>query len=164
MPLEDYLMPDEDIRFQSEFDIKYGGKFYMVVLTDLRLILYARTSWPFRRDDVVTEKLKDIQGIKYREKGVIFKSAQIEVQSKSKIVLNGRRDEIKTLYQRLLPFFSLPSGPSPVFLAQATTPASPEYSAQPQQPISHPYRYCPECGIELPPNSRFCHNCGKALR
>jgi len=42
MPLDDYLLPNENIRFQSDFDIEYGEKKYEVILTDMRLILFAR--------------------------------------------------------------------------------------------------------------------------
>ena len=70
MPLEDYLMPNENIRYQSDFDIQYGDKSYTVVLTDTRLILYARKGLIFKSDDVVTEAIRDVQGIKYKESGM----------------------------------------------------------------------------------------------
>ena len=66
MPLEDYLMPNESIRYKSDFDVVYGDKEYTVVLTDIRLILYSRRGLLFKSDDVLTEAIKDIQGIEYK--------------------------------------------------------------------------------------------------
>ncbi len=160
MPLEDYLMPNENIRYQSDFDVMYGDKAYTVVLTDIRLILYSRRGLLFKSDDVVTEAIRDIQGIKYKETGAIFKSSYLEILSKSRIVLSGNRAALKTLYQRLLPFLS-PELRSP------QAPYTPMPPAYPQQPMPQPNygspKFCSECGIELSPNERFCHNCGKQL-
>jgi len=160
LPLEDYLMPNENIRYQSDFDVIYGDKAYTVVLTDIRLILYSRRGLLFKSDDVVTEAIRDIQGIKYKETGAIFKSSYLEILSRSRIVLSGNRAALKTLYQRLLPFLSpelrAPQVPYP--------PMPPMYTQQPMpQPNYGQQRFCPDCGIELSSNERFCHNCGKQL-
>jgi hypothetical protein len=163
LPLEDYLMPNENIRYQSDFDIQYGNKSYTVVLTDIRLILYARKGLIFKSDDVVTEAIRDVQGIKYKESGIFFKSAYLEVLSKSKVVLTGNQAAIKTLYQRLLPFLSpeiranqMPYQPMPPAYSQPYAPPALQVT-----PSSS--KFCPNCGIELPPNCHFCHNCGKPV-
>jgi hypothetical protein len=160
MPLEDYLMPDENIKFQSDLDVQYGDKLYNIVLTDTRLVLYSRRGLLFKSDDVVTEAIKDIKNLKYKEEGMFVKKAYLIIESKSKIVLSGDRDALKTLYQRLLPFL-LPE------LRHSQTSHSPMSSAYPQELISRSDhaapRFCPECGIELAPHMRFCHNCGKKL-
>jgi hypothetical protein len=160
MPLEDYLMPNENIRYQSDFDVMYGDKAYTVVLTDIRLVLYSRRGLLFKSDDVVTEAIRDIQGIKYKEEGIIFKSSHLEILSKSKLVLTGNQAALKTLYQRLLPFLSPELRAPPV-----PYPSMPPM--YPQQPMPQPTygqsRFCSGCGIELSPNERFCHNCGKQV-
>nr|WP_238565057.1 hypothetical protein [Thermococcus litoralis] len=73
MALEDYLMPNEEIRFQSNTYVGYGDKLYQVILTDKRLILYAKRGLLFKSDDVVSWKLEEIQGLKYNEQGIIGK-------------------------------------------------------------------------------------------
>jgi len=160
LPLEDYLMPNENIRYQSDFDVMYGDKAYTVVLTDIRLVLYSRRGLLFKSDDVVTEAIRDIQGIKYKEEGIIFKSSHLEILSKSKLVLSGNQAALKTLYQRLLPFLS-PELRTP----QVPYPPMPPMNQQ--QPMPQPNhgqpKFCSGCGIELSPNERFCHNCGKQL-
>ena len=159
MPLEDYLMPNENIRYQSDFDIGYGGKFYTVVLTDIRLILYARKGLIFKSDDVVTEAIRDVQGIKYKETGMFIKSSFLEISSKSKIILSGNQVAIKTLYQRLLPFLSpeLRQPTQNVYMPQP----SPAYAIPAQQTSTVSSKFCSNCGIELSSNSRFCNSCGK---
>lgn len=157
MPLEDYLMPHENIRYQSDFDILYAGKQYTVILTDERLVLYSRRGLVFKSDDVVTEAIRDIQGIKYKERGILLKTSYLEILSHSKIILEGKQASIKTLYQRLLPFLC------------AELRATQSYQAPPQstevplmsQTGSSSFHYCPSCGIELLANEKFCHNCGQ---
>lgn len=60
----------------------------------------------FKNDDVISDSIAEIQGIKYKERGRLFKKALIEVQGRSKIILEGKKDSIQRLYQRLLPFLS----------------------------------------------------------
>ena len=159
LPLEDYLMPNENIRYQSDFDVVYGDKQYTVVLTDIRLVLYSRRGLIFKSDDVVTEAIRDIQGIKYKESGMIFKSAYLEILSKSKIVLSGNQAALKTLYQRLLPFLS----PELRSTQSSYAPAPPTYAPPVSQTTYGSPKFCSGCGIELSPNERFCHNCGKPV-
>ena len=164
MPLEDYLMPNENIRYQSDFDISYAGKPYTVVLTDIRLILYARKGLIFKSDDVVTEAIRDVQGIKYKETGMFIKNSYLEISSASKMVLMGNQTSIKTLYQRLLPFLS-PELRQPAQQAQSMymPPPPPAYTVAASQTSYASSKFCPACGIEQPSNSKFCNNCGKPV-
>ncbi|MFA4645975.1 PH domain-containing protein [Pyrococcus kukulkanii] len=104
MALEDYLLPGEEIKFQSKTQVTYGDKLYTLVVTNKRIILYARRGLVFKSDDVVTFKLDELQGIKYRETGIISKKGVIEIQGKTKATLEGPAKEMKTLYQQLLQF------------------------------------------------------------
>lgn len=105
MPLKDFLVPNEEIKFQSATDVEYGSKHYQVIVTDKRLILYARRGLVFKSDDAVTEKLDNIQGIKYAEKGIISKKGVISVEGKTRFELAGSASEMKALYQSLMQFF-----------------------------------------------------------
>ncbi|WP_297517975.1 PH domain-containing protein [Thermococcus sp.] len=104
MGLDDYLLPKEEVKFQSKNNVQYGGKNYQVIVTDRRIILYARRGAIFKSDDVVTFKLSDVEGIKYKEEGLIGKRGIIEIQGKTKAKLMGSTSEMKTLYQQLLQF------------------------------------------------------------
>lgn len=159
MPLEDYLLPNESVLYQSNFDVTYADKKYVVLLTNLRLVLFARRGLIFKSDDVITEAIRDVQGIKYKERGILIKTAYVEIISTSKIVLTGRKEAMKTLYQRLLPFLS----PELRMAQSYQPPPQPAYiPTAPLEPYSSPI-YCSNCGNELSPNAKFCHNCGKPL-
>ena len=157
-------MPSETIKYQSDFDVQYGGKLYTVILTSLRLIFYARRGLVFKGDDVVTEAIRDIQGIKYKETGMLVKYAHLLVLGKTQIDLTGSQAAIKALYQRLLLFLSpelqQPPPPAPTYYMQG----APVFQSPPQQSAYAPSKFCPNCGIEIAPNSRFCINCGKPLQ
>ncbi len=105
MPLEDYLMPAEQIRFQSSFRVHYGDKTYQVIVTERRILLYAERGIVFKRDDVVTQKLDELQEIKYQERGIVSKRGLIKIQSlKTEMDLWGPAGEVKTLYQQMMQF------------------------------------------------------------
>lgn len=92
------------MKFQSVSSVESGGSSYQVIVTDKRLVLYARRGMVFKKDDVISESLSDIQGIKYKEEGILNKKGIIEVSGRTKIPLEGKPSEIKALYQNLLPF------------------------------------------------------------
>jgi len=103
LPLEDFLLPRENIKFQSESTVEYAGKRYQVIVTDSRLVLYARRGMIFKKDDVVTERLSDIQ-VKYGEKGIIGKRGIIQIQGRIMYQLIGSPSEMKALYQSIIQF------------------------------------------------------------
>ena len=80
MPLQDYLLPLENIKFYSKSSVTYGDKRYNVLVTDKRLILFAQRGHILRSDDIVSERLDRLQGVEYSEKGLLFKTAKISVQ------------------------------------------------------------------------------------
>jgi len=166
MPLEDYLMPNESIKYQSEANVRYGDKYYSVILTDVRLILYAIRGMFFKSDDVVTELLTNIRGIKYKETGIISKTAHIQVNcieasnanAGSIIDLMGSQYAIKALYQRLLPFLALESKQT---MSSTYMSHSNQYHVETSQDAGAQSKFCSGCGVELSQKSRFCDNCGK---
>lgn len=105
MTLRDFLMPGEEIRFRSGRSVRYGNKSYQVILSDRRILLFAERGVLFKNDDVVSQKLDDLQGVKYSEHGIIDKKGIIRVQSfKTEMDLSGPANEIKTLYQQMMQF------------------------------------------------------------
>jgi hypothetical protein len=105
MPLQDYLMPSEQIKYQSDVTVHYGNKQYSIVVTDKRLLLYAKRGLIFKNDDVISQKFDELLGVKYKESGIISKRGIIEVQgAKTKMELWGSALEIKALYQQIMQF------------------------------------------------------------
>ncbi|MCJ7634226.1 transposase, partial [Candidatus Bathyarchaeota archaeon] len=101
---------------------------YQVIITDLRLILYAQRGLIFKRDDLLTERMDKMIGMKYEEKGKLGKKGSIRVEGETTLFLVGGVSEIKALYQSLLPFLT----GKPIQM--------PPPPPQPQQ------IYCPACG------------------
>ena len=97
-------MPGEQIKFQSGQGVRFGDKSYQVVLTDRRILLYARRGMMFKSDDVVTSKLEELQGVKYSEEGIISKKGIIRIEGKTRIDLFGNAAEMKALYQQMMQF------------------------------------------------------------
>ncbi len=98
-------MPGEEVRFHSSRRVRYGNKSYQVILSDRRMLLYAERGALFKNDDVVTQKLDDLQGVRYSEQGIIAKRGTIHVQTfKTEMALSGPAEEIKTLYQQMMQF------------------------------------------------------------
>lgn len=101
MPLSDFLLPSENVKFASDQDVEYGEKKYNVYVTDKRLILYARRGLVMRSDDIVSERLESIHGVKYRESGFPFKTATISVVGSAKLDMKGPASRIKPLFHSL---------------------------------------------------------------
>jgi hypothetical protein len=97
-------MPGEQIRFHSTGGVRYGTKRYEVILTDRRLVLYAQRGLLFKNDDVVTQRLDELQGIKYSEQGIIDKKGIIRIESRTQMNLEGSAKEMKALYQQMMQF------------------------------------------------------------
>lgn len=105
MPLEDYLMPGEEVRFHSGRAVRYGAKRYRVILSDRRILLYAQRGMLFKNDDVITQRLSDLQGVKYSEQGLVARRGIIRVQGiRTEMDLSGPAAEIKALYQQIMQF------------------------------------------------------------
>lgn len=104
MALEDYLIPGEEIKFQSGTEkLIYGGKKYNLILTNKRFLLHS-TRGITKKDDVVTIKLDELQGVKYRERGLISRKGVIEIQGKTLTQITGKAIQLKTLYQQIMHF------------------------------------------------------------
>ena len=102
MVLDDFLLPAENIRFSSKDEIvEYGEKKYKVLVTDKRLILYARRGTLVRSDDIVSERLDSLYGLKYFERGMLFRSAAISIQGSVKLEIRGSPSNLKPLYHSL---------------------------------------------------------------
>lgn len=104
MALRDYLNPREQVSFKSGVAVKHGGKDYQVIVTDRRLILYGRRGIVVKNDDVITERLDNVQEIRYREKGLIGKRGIITIEAMRSIQLMGNASQMKMIFNSLLQF------------------------------------------------------------
>jgi hypothetical protein len=68
MAIHEFLLPDENIKFQSKTEVKYAEKKYNFLITDMRIILYAKRGRFLKSDDIISERLDKLHEIKYCEK------------------------------------------------------------------------------------------------
>jgi hypothetical protein len=101
LALQDFLLPQENIKFHSETLIHYANKKYKVIITDKRFILYARRGHFLKSDDIISERLDSLSGLEYSEKGIIFREAKICLQGTTKIDIHGPVSEIKSLFHTM---------------------------------------------------------------
>ena len=101
MPLQDFLLPLENIKFQSKTLIHYADKKYKVVITDKRFILYAQRGHFLKSDDIVSERLDRLNGLEYSEKGLLFREARISIQGTTKMNVHGPISELKPLFHTM---------------------------------------------------------------
>jgi hypothetical protein len=101
MPLQDYLLPLENVKFYSKTSVLYGGKKYNILISDKRLILFAQRGYILRSDDIVTEGLDRLQGLEYFERGLFIRTGKISIQGTSKIEIQGPPSEMKPLFQNI---------------------------------------------------------------
>jgi hypothetical protein len=99
--LADFLLPSENIEFMSDEDVTFGEKKYRVIVTDKRLLLYARRGFVFRSDDIIGKRLDSISELQYKERGFLFGTATISVLSDTRLDLSGRPSRMKPLFQLL---------------------------------------------------------------
>lgn len=105
MPIEDYLMPNEEIKYHSDGNLGYGGKLYELVVTDKRLLLYSRRGAIFKRDDIVSQKINEVLHVRYKENGILKKIGILEIDARTRFSLSGTPAAIKTVYHQILQFF-----------------------------------------------------------
>ena len=101
MPLQDFLLPLENVKFRSESTVRYGAKKYQVLITDRRIILFAQRGHILRSDDIVSERIDRLHGLEYSERGLMFRMAKISVQGTTRIDIHGPSSELKPMFQAM---------------------------------------------------------------
>jgi hypothetical protein len=101
MPLQDFLLPLENVKFYSTSLVRYANKKYRVLITDKRIILFAQRGHILKSDDIVSERLDKTLGLEYAEKGLIFKMAKISIQGSTKLEIFGPVSEIRPLFHTM---------------------------------------------------------------
>lgn len=75
MVLENFLFPQEVIKYRSPSKITYGEFLYDFYITDQRILCHSLTGRFFKKDRVVAERLEGITTLSYNEKGHIERGA-----------------------------------------------------------------------------------------
>jgi hypothetical protein len=149
MPLEDFLMPGESVRYKSTEPVIHENSRYFVYVTDKRLLLHNRVGL-FKKDIVVSERLPDIQTMTFQETGILSKSGILTIVTPTKrMKFTGKSSNIKMLYSELQKLIT----PQPT----VEQPAQQIKETIIKEMVLIP---CPYCGQMMPATSLFCPNCG----
>lgn len=102
MVLEDFLFPNETIKYQTTNKINYlGDKFYFYI-TNQRILVYRSKGKIFKKDKIIAEKLEAIKSLGYNEKGLMRKKAVLSVQTESRrMFFEGKILDVKDIWQKL---------------------------------------------------------------
>ena len=100
--LQDWLLPNEDIKYTAPEPITYTGLQYRFYSTSERILLHAVRGVFFPKESVATERLADIISMNYEEQGIIQKWGILKVETKDKKTnFAGRPETIKAIWQTL---------------------------------------------------------------
>jgi hypothetical protein len=102
MPIRDYLVPEEQIKFICKRDIEYANKKYFLVITNKRILLYKERGILNKSEDIICEKIERLGGIEYKEKkGFLCNLAKISINGGIKLDIKGPSKEVKDMFQVL---------------------------------------------------------------
>ena len=99
VPAEDYLLPGERVVLKRD-SVVCNGRRYSLVVTTKRLLLYRQR--PLRGEEVVSQGLRAVQRVRYRECGLLSKVGVVELLGSPRLVLEGPPGEMRELYSKLV--------------------------------------------------------------
>ncbi len=101
MPIEDFLVPGEQIKFVCKYGIEYANKKYNLFITNKRILLHKKRGIFNKCEDVICEKVERLEGLEYKEKGGLSNLAKISIKGGIKIDIKGPIKEVKNMFQIL---------------------------------------------------------------
>ena len=100
MTLNEFLLPVENVKFYGKCPVEYSGKKYRLLMTDRRIILFAKRGHIHKSNDIVSERLDRLHGLEYSEKGFLLRKAKICIQGTEKLEIHGPVSELKVLFSK----------------------------------------------------------------
>lgn len=111
MVLEDFLLPQEVIQYQSKNRISYGGDDYVLFLTNRRVIGHKRKGFILKKDRVFSVALEEVNNLRYDEQGLISKKGILLIETKTqKIPFKGDIKDVKVIWQEMQKFLGYEHG------------------------------------------------------
>ncbi len=100
--IEKFLMPDENITFSSSEEVEIDGKSYSMYITNKRFIWYMSKGLISKKKSVITTPIDQVKNIKYDEKGIFRKKANIEITTvERKYEVAGSASAIGNIYKTM---------------------------------------------------------------
>ncbi|MCE9653283.1 MAG: hypothetical protein K8Q89_09585 [Nitrosarchaeum sp.] len=111
MVLEDFLLPQEVIQYQSKHDIQYGAENYVLFITNRRIIGHRRKGFIFKKDRVFSVALEEVSNLKYDEQGIVRKKGFLIIETRTqKIPFEGNPKDVKVIWQEMQKFLGFQKG------------------------------------------------------
>ena len=102
MPIENYLLPGENILFWSDFQVTHQEAKYKIYITNLRLLLYNETGLVFKKEEIITETFRQITALQFSEQGTINKRGILKFASnKGEVQLMGPVNGMRGLFKAI---------------------------------------------------------------
>lgn len=102
MALAQFLMPGEEIRYESSGAVRHGRTTFSLYVTGERLLLHAVAGRLVPKEKVVAERLADIDSMEYSEEGVFGKRGRLTVHLRhDTLSLTGSPATIKEVWRTL---------------------------------------------------------------
>jgi hypothetical protein len=102
LALAQFLMPGEEIRYESSGAVRHGRTSFALYVTDERLLLHAVAGRFVPKEKVVAERLADIDSMEYSEEGVFGKRGKLTLRLRyDTLSLTGSPATIKEVWRTL---------------------------------------------------------------
>ncbi len=155
MPIKEFLLPEEEVKYSSTEEVEYEGAACNLFITDKRIILFARKGLPFlKKKRFGSEKLPEIKNMYYEEEGQLRTKGILTLETPSKkISIKGTRDNVKAVMKELQKFLTAPEKKEEAPLVKEVK----ETEVITREVVMI---HCAYCKGLMPQTSTFCPNCG----
>ena len=96
--LERFSLACRECKVLWQMSCRILWKEYKLLLTDRRIILFAKRGHIHKSNDIVSERLDRLHGLEYTEKGFLLRKAKICIQGTEKLEIHGPVAELKILF------------------------------------------------------------------
>lgn len=104
LTLQEFLFPQEAIKYQSQRQIRYWGQDYVLYITNRRVIGHKLKGFIFKKDKVFSVALEEISNLKYEEKGLVHKKGVLSIETldqKLRFAFEGGIEDVKVVWQEM---------------------------------------------------------------
>jgi len=109
MGLQDFITPDETIKYRSPTPVEYQGDYYGFLITSKRLIWYKQSGLIFKKDNFVCELLENVKSISFKEEGIINKRGIVRiVMGDRNLLFSGSLSAMRAIYNEAQSLISIP--------------------------------------------------------
>jgi rubrerythrin len=147
MVLKDFLLPEENIEYQSFGKIKHLEENFKCYITNQRLLLYRLKGFILKKEKVIAERLENITSLSYEEMGIFRRKGFLSIgMAGRKLVFEGSVRDIKAIWKQL---------------EKHVKPAIPKVEVKEKETVREVVMIrCDYCGALMPETTTYCPNCG----